>query len=45
MFPSLLPVLAVMAVASMGKMGRKELCSQPGRLAAEPQHPNVTPVS
>lgn len=30
---------------SMGKVGRKELSSQPGRVAAEPQHPNVSPVS
>lgn len=44
-FPSLLPALAMLCVASMGKMGRKDLCSQPGRMAAEPQHPNVTPVS
>lgn len=44
-FPSLLPAPAVMSVASMGKMGRKELCSQPGRVAAEAQHPNETPVS
>lgn len=44
-FPSLLPALAMLCVASMGKMGRKELCSQPGRVAAELQHPNVTPVS
>lgn len=44
-FPSLLPALAMLCVASMGKMGRKELCSQPGRVAAELQHSNVTPVS
>lgn len=31
--------------ASMGKTWKKELCSQPGRVAAEPQHTNVSPVS
>lgn len=44
-FPSLLSVLAMLCIAATGKMGRKELCSQPGRVAAEPQHTSVTPVS
>lgn len=39
------PTLATLCVVSMGKIWRKELCSQPGRVAAEPQHASVTPVS